>query len=359
MPKIDASSVLGGGLVSAAPGSGGLVPASRPAVQSQAPGGPTIRAALNGHATPETAGSDFLVLDEPRKTTVGILFARDGDGKTYLCVNYCPEPVVVINLDGRGERAAKEAIRRGRKVFYLDASTPFNVMEMEHDEAMAAADASLKLITRNYEWAIRESIQKWGKGTLVIDTSTELRDIVRVAVRGRVDRPNPRTGDKSDYGKSDAVINRTMKYFGDRARASNLNLILLSRSKPVYAGREDTGRITWDTDRVFSQSADWMLEYRMVRGGLGFGMPGAGLVSGGLLGAPDAGVVGGGIVVPGAGMGMPGSAPTYEVVAAHPKLAHGETGAVYRQAEWEAAGVGPFAFVCSKVIPGSVPEDWQ
>lgn len=330
MPKASApvpGLISGGGLVTVA--------APRPST-AMGPSGPHIRATPNGHATLETAGSDFMVLDEPKTVTVGMLFAKDGDGKTFFCANHCPEPVVIIGLDGRGERVVKDAIKRGRKVLYLDASTPFNVVEMNHEEAQKAALESLRLIARNYEWAVERSIREWKRGTLVIDTSKELADIIRVAIKGRVDKQS------DDFGKSEAIINRTVKYFADRARQSNLNLILLARAKPIYVGREDSGRVTWDTDKVFSQAVDWMIEYRKV---MGFG----GLGGVGLLGT-----------LPGA-MTAPtgGTGPTYEIVATNPKLAHGETGAVYRQAEWEAAGVGPFAYACSRLMPGSTYEDWK
>jgi hypothetical protein len=330
MPKPSVPSIPG--FVASVPSGGGLISVAAPRPASFGPTGPTIRATPNGHATADTAGSDFVVLDEPKTTTVGMLYARDGDGKTHFGANFCPQPVVVIGLDGRGEREVKKALRKGRKVFYLDASTPFNVSQMNHEAAMKAAAESLELISRNYEWAVNKSIQEWGSGTLVIDTSKELSDIVRVMYKGRVDKQS------DDFGKSEALINRTIKYFGERARQSNLNLILLARAKPIYSGREDTGRVTWDADKVFSQTVDWVVEYR--KAAAGFAIPGVGL-----LGAAQ---------VP----GIVSNEPTYEILVTNPKLAHGEQGAVYRQAEWEAAGVGPFAYMCERLIPGSVAEDW-
>lgn len=356
MPKANLPDALVGGLVT------GLVSVATARPASSGPSGPTTRATPNGHATPDTAGSDFLVLDRPKRTTVGIVFARDGMGKSYFATNFCPPPLVVIGLDGRAEHVIYNASTLNRQVYYLDASTPFNVMEMTHQEAQAAGDASLKLITRNYEWAVAKSIKEWGRGTLVIDTSTELRDIVRMTVRGRVDRPAPQKGEGFLGAQMDAIINRTLKYFADRARNSNLNLILLSRSKPIYDGREDTGRITWDTDKVFSQAADWIVEYRRAAPGFA-AMAGAGMGLLGMPGAVTAPVLGmmGAPAMPGAGMMIPGVAadPTYEIVATNPKLAHGEQGAVYRQSEWEAAGVTPFAFMCERLIPGSTADEWK
>lgn len=334
MPRVNLPTGNGGLIASTPVLATGLVSRATPTVTA-ASALSAIRTTPNGHTTPELAGSDFVVLDEPKKQTVGMVYAKDGDGKTYFCANYCPEPVVFIGFDGRGERVIKQALRRGRKIYYLDASMPANVIQMSHEEAQAHADAVLGLTTRNYEWAVERSIKEWGQGTLVLDTSTELRDIVRMSVRGRVDRPSPKTGDKGDFGKSDAVINRTMKYFGDRARNSNLNLILLSRCKPVYEGREDTGRVTWDTDKVFSQAVDWIIEYRMVGGGLvGGGMQ--------IIGAPTV-----------------ANGPTFEIMVAKPKLNITELGKVYRQQEWEAAGVGPFAYTCTRIVPESTYEDWK
>lgn len=293
----------------------------------------TARAVPNGATAPELAGSDFIILNEPKQRTVGIVYAIDGDGKTHYAINYTPEPVILFGLDRRGEREIKKSLNRGRKIYYIDAATPANIAQMSDVEARAAGKASLDLITKNYEWAIAKSME-WGQGTMVFDTSSELRDIVRVAIRGRIDRPNPKTGERGDFGASDAIINRTLKYFCDRARDSKLNLILLSRSKPIYDGREDTGRKTWDTDKIFVQAADWIIEYRMV------GV--AGLMTGiQVLGAPAP------------------TGPSWEIQATKPKLAPEETGKIYRQAEWEADGSGPFAYGCVRMVPGSKVGDWK
>lgn len=327
----------------------GLVPATgliatRP-TNGPAPAMSGVRAQPNGHSAPELQGSDFLILDEPKKTTVGILYARDGHGKTYWACRYCPEPVVVIGFDGRGERTIKQIMREtGRKIYYLDAKAPGNAVQMSHDQAQAAGTESLALASRNYEWAIDRSIREWGCGTLALDTSKELTDIVKLAVRGRVDRPNPKSGERGDFGKSDAVINRTLKYFCDRARDSNLNLMLLARSKPIYDGREDTGRITWDTDKIFSQAADWIVGLNMVSGM----MPSAGGIQ----------LLGGGLMGGGAVSGAPVK-PTFELMVTNPKCAYEETGKVYRQAEWEAVGENPFVYAMQRLLPGSRPEDWK
>lgn len=324
MPKVSLPEATGG-LVT-----GGLVSvAARPNPAVGATFSP-VRATANGTTTPELQGSDFIILEEPKPQTVGIIFAKDGEGKSFCAVNYCPEPVVLIGLDGRAERVAKEALNRGRKIYYLDASMPANVLQMSHEQAQAAGKASLDLITKNYEWAIAKSLQ-WGRGTIVIDTSTELRDIARVAVRGRVDRVQ--TKGEGDFGKSDAIINRTLWYFCKRARDSKLNLVLLSRSKPIYEGREDSGRSTFDTDKVFVAACDWIAEYRMV--GVANMMTGIQV-----LGAPTI------------------AGPTFEMQATKPKLAIDETGKIYRQADWEADGSGPFAYGCVRMVPGSKTEDW-
>lgn len=342
------------GLASPAPGLvvGGLV-ATRPAGPTQpAPGTSpfsAIRAQSTWHTIPELAGSDFVVLDEPRKQTVGILYARDGHGKTFWGCAYCPEPIVLIGLDGRGERTAKQVmLETGRKIYYLDAKAPGNAVQMSHEQAQQAGTDAVTTITRNYEWAIEKSIREWGRGTMIFDTSSELRDIVRLSVRGRVDRPMPKKGERSDFGQSDAVINRTLKYFCDRARDSNLNLILLARSKPVYEGREDTGRVTFDTDKIFVQAADWIVGLNMVSN------------------APVGMAVGGGagMTMLGAGMGIGGNGtglmkPSFELQVTNPKCAYEETGKVYREADWQAAGENPFVYSMQRLIPGSTAGDWR
>lgn len=344
MPKVDLpnSGLVSAGLV--APAAGGLV-ATRP---TPAPG--TILSAVKakpiGHTSPELAGSDFCIIDEPRKQTVGILYARDGHGKTFFGCAYCPEPVVLIGLDGRGERTAKQVMREtGRRIYYLDAKAPGNAVQMSHDQAQLSCSDIVTLITRNYEWAIERSINEWGRGTLLIDTSTELRDIIRLQVRGRVDRPMPKKGESSDFGRSDAVINRTLKYFCDRSRDSNINLLLLARSRPIYDGREDTGRITWDTDKIFSQAADWIIGLNMVSSL----SPSVGGIQ----------MLGGGIATLGAGSTGSPTKPTFELHVTNPKCAYEETGNVYREADWNAAGENPFVYAMQRLLPGSRAEDWR
>lgn len=339
MPKVEIPS----GLV--APSAAGLI-ARQPSLGTPStPTGNFARVPTSGHSIPELAGSDFLVLDEPRPLTVGVLYSRDGDGKTHHVCAYCPQPVVLIGLDGRGERTAKKVMQEtGRKIYYVDAKAPGNATQMTHEQAQQSGTEALAFVTRNFDWAVEKGIREWQRGTIVIDTSTELTDMVKLSVRGRVDRPNPKSGEKGDFGKSDAIINRTFKYFCDRARDGRLNLILLSRSKPVYEGREDTGRITFDTDKVFRQAADWIVGLVKVSGGVvGFG--------GGIQ------MLGGGVAAPAVG-----TAPVFELQITNPKCAPGETGMVYRQADWEAdtacAG-NPFVYAMTRLLPGSKPEDWR
>lgn len=308
-----------------APATSGLVTVTqKPALSGSTSG--AIRSQLPGTPATDLPGSDFVILSAPKKQTVGIVFARDGHGKTTFATDFCPEPVAIINLDRRGDRAAHAAGARGRKIYYLNASMPGNVLQMSHEEAQKHGRDALTILTRNFELVVKKSLEG-GIRTICIDTSTELRDIARVAVRGRTDRPQEKG--QGDFGKSDVLINRTLKYFVDTARDGGANLILLARSKPIYDGREDTGRITWDTDKIFSQAADWIVELRRVdpMGGVR------------VLGATAA------------------QRPRFEIAVQNPKTNIAETGAVYTEADWE--GVGPFAYTATKLIPGSQFADWM
>lgn len=310
-----------------------------------AAGGPaTPRASISSlflaSGTP-LAGTDFVTLAPPPPRTVGLLYARDGHGKTTFVTDYCPEPVFLCNLDNRGEEAAYQATLQGRTVYYLPAAFPADILNMEHEDAKSYGREVLDRLVKNYN-AAAEQLRGQG-GTLAIDTVKELADLVKLAVRGRWDRPAGTKEDKGDFGKSDSIINRQLWHFSNKARECRVNLILISRAKEIYEGREATGRWTYDCDKVFSAACDWAMEIRKATPqdqiNRHLQETGAKEISTSQM------------------LKIKKQGPMFELEVANSKLNIGEEGKIYTEAEWGEAG--PFAFACAKMIPRTKVEDWK
>lgn len=288
-------------------------------------------------------GTDFVTLAAPTPRAICMVYGKDGSGKSTFAARFAPGPVAFINLDGRAEHTVYESIvEHGRTIHFMTTGAPADILNTDHDELKAYGNQVLNKVKRNFTWAVEQS--RHGKvRTIVIDTTKELADLVKLAVRGRVDRPAGTKDDKGDYGKSDAVINRELWFFPTLARQSNANLVLVGRGKPKYVGREDTGKILPDTDKVFSAAVDWIAEIRLAS--VEEKQARLAEASGGQINALKL------IEIAQAG-------PSFEVQISEKAGTNiAELDKVYTEKDW---GVhGPFAYTCARMYKGTTVEDWK
>jgi hypothetical protein len=288
-------------------------------------------------------GTDFVTLSAPAPRAICMVYGRDGSGKSTFAARFAPGPVAFINLDGRAEHTVYESIvEHGRVVHYMSTGAPADVLNTEHEELKVYAADVLNKIKRNFTWAVEQSRQ--GKvRTIVIDTTKELADLVKLAVRGRVDRPAGTKEDKGDFGKSDAVINRELWFFPTLARQSNANLVLIARSKPKYVGREDTGKVLPDTDKVFTAAVDWIAEIRLAS--VEEKQARLAEANNGQVNALQL------IQIAQAG-------PSFEVeISEKAGTNHSELNKVYSESDWKEHG--PFAYTCARMYKSTTVEDWK
>lgn len=303
---------------------------------------PALSSLFSGVTGTPVSGTDFVTLAPPPPRCIGLLYGRDKHGKSTFLTDFCPQPVYNINLDNRGEEAAyRAATELGRLVHYLPTAFPADILSMDHEDAKQYGREILDRLVRNYN-AAAEMMRGKG-GTLGLDTVTELADLVKLAVRGRVDRPAGTKEDKGDFGKSDALINRQLWHFPNKARECRVNLIMIARATEIYQDREATGRFTYKCDKVFSSACDWAMEIRK-----------AGVQE------QEARFVaenGGKPLSTSQALKIRQQGPQFELEVALGGMAIAEEGKVYTEVEWGEDG--PFAYACSRLIPRTTVEDWK
>lgn len=289
-------------------------------------------------------GTDFTVIDKPKRRAVVLLFGDAGTGKTTFGIRYTPQPAVLIGFDGRSEYAEEAMKLAGHPVPSVQISPP-SVLQ-KSDNVKAAAHEVLKKFFRNYDGAIAAS-RSGAVKTIVIDTATELGAIIQLAIRGTLDQV------KGDFGRSKDQINQLWRKIFDAARyTGNAHLIVLARAGAIWENNEPTGDFKAKVADEVREGVDFSLHIRLAPklAGLAVGV-GAGT---GLVGA------GGGLVAmgPGAG-GVGGMQKEFELVVKKSGNTDPtkDSGLVLRQSDWGEDG--PFAYACSRLMPGSQPSDWR
>jgi hypothetical protein len=210
-----------------------------------------------GNASPSLAGSDFIRLTSPKRQAVITIVGETGMGKSYLPLFYAPEPVYFINLDGRAEDAVKEALDAGRDIHYVAVPNPSSVIQLGDAEAKRVCLEGVDKLLRNMELARKASLNGGKPGTIVLDTGTELSDLVTLAVRGRLDKV------KGDYGESKSIITRQMWRFFSLIREGKCHLVVLARPQGIWRNNEPTGKNKARGHDVLSEGPDWVGELRM------------------------------------------------------------------------------------------------
>lgn len=316
---------------------------------------PSLAALFSTTSGERVAGTDVFLVKRRPPYTVAIIYGRSGCGKTSIItghydalgnlVNGVPDPFLLIDMDNRSYDRVVEAVEAGKRAYYTPAALPADILEMDGPEAKEFATQALSRVKHSYRWALGEAKKSRDlMRFIVIDGINELGDLIKLAVRGRVDRPAGTKDDKGDFGKSDAVINWEMRYFANAAREACVNLVMVARATQVYKGREATGEWTWGCDKIFDQACDWSAEIRLTD------------VDDKINSATERN--GGKPLTPLDIMTIRQMGPSFELVVDKAGNAIKEKGKVYSQADWEREGAGPFAYAATRLMPRTKMEDW-
>lgn len=302
-------------------------------------------------------GTDLLLLKPRPPYTIALIYGQSGCGKTCIGTGYpdpdtglivggMPTPYIHIDLDGRAYEQVLAATQAGRTIYYLSAlvsDDPQDVLGMENEEAKSYATEMLNRIKTAAKWAAEQArtSRDLCRG-IFLDGVNEYGDLIKLAVRGRVDRPLGTKEDKGDFGKSDNIINRELWFLPNLARSVCMNLVMTGRAGKVYKGREATGEWTWACDKAFDQACDWSGEIRL--SGMDEELVRQAEEGGGKLTALQI-------------LQARGAGPSFELKVDKAGNNIKEKGKVYTGEMW--GELGPFAYAARRLMPRSTEGDWQ
>lgn len=261
-------------------------------------------------------GSDFESEPTIKYQANVLLLGSAGVKKTTFALEWCPEPVLLLNFDGRdGPAVLRATDDLGREVYPVHMRLPARIDRMEVEKARDLARPVLDMFLKNLEWGIQQG-EKGNVGTICIDTATEATMVASAAYCGRTTPP------KNDYGRTKGRINNLWlsDIFG-RAREGKAHLIVLSRAKEIWKDNQPTGYFEPRCPETVFDCADWVGNIRLRK-----------KKSTGAL-TPDTE-----IIITKAGGDL---------------LDIGET---YNEDDWKEDG--PFAYICRRQWKGSKWSDW-
>lgn len=263
-------------------------------------------------------GSDFREPPAPRKRTVCMPFGLTGEGKTWTVLMHAPHPIAYFDIDRRGWYAAQEAVKAGRRIHYVDIPYPAGIARAGDERSKQIAQTSVDRFTRNYEVSLRES-ERGNVVTTVADTLTELYELYKIAVEGRVDKK------PTDYGKARGITNASFKSILKMARTEgNANFVGIARGKRVF---EDPSMVEYEGPDFFDFDMDWSAWIRRR-----------------VFASKHAEAK-----VP--------IGDRFELLVTKAGYVAEERGAVYGPDDW--GPLGPFAYACMQNHPGSKASDWR
>lgn len=255
-------------------------------------------------------GSDFTLPPSPQRQAIVLMFGNAGEGKTTAGLTHAPSPVAFFDIDQRGLYAAQKAQAAGQVIHYTSIPYPADITKMTDAVAKTTAQASWDKFRKNYEIAVRES-QNGNIRTIVIDTATELDELITIAIKGRIDKKN------DDYGRSDAIIKAGLGQTIKMSREGRANLLMLARAKSL-----------WDSGGKFAHRGHDTLKYD------------ADLAGHIRLGTP-----------------IGRQRPKFELEVTKAGIDIQQFGQVYKEDDWDE--LGPFVYMCLMNYPGSKVRDWR
>ena len=147
--------------------------------------------------------------------------ALEGAGKTRFTLT-APGPIAFINFD-YGLEGVIEAFQVTKKIYVATVKLEF---DGSRDQIIKAAEKELLKFEVNYQTALKQA------RTIVIDTGTELWELLRLAAFGKLASVMPQ-----HYAEVNQAMTRLLKLAYD----SNANLIITHRLKEQWLNDKRTG----------------------------------------------------------------------------------------------------------------------
>lgn len=295
-------------------------------------------------------GTHLIRPTRRRPYTLALVYGRTGSGKTELITGHkdwqsnqllggFPGPLVYCDFDNRAFDAVTSANECGKDITYLASALPAEVRDLSDEQAKELGVYCLTRVKETIAWAVEQGKQSRSQvNAVVLDGVRILGDIIKLSVRGRIDRPKPKKGDPFP-AHLDALINQQLWYFPNKARENGVNLIMIAQATEIYEGRERTGKFTYDCDKIFGEAADWIAEVQI--SSVEEKLAKMAEESGGKLTASQI-------------LEAQRARPSITLRVAKPLMLEGTT-----YTEGDYGSESPFGYACSRLITHSKIEDWR
>ena len=177
--------------------------------------------------TPVTQDKSFLPGFSPAAVTtkrrlIMSLDALEGAGKTRFALT-APGPIAFINLD-EGLEGVIEPFQTQKQIYLCQIKLEF---DGSRDQIIKAAERELAKFDAAYQIALKQA------RTLVVDTATELWELMRLAAFGKLAQVLPH-----QYAEVNQAMTRLLKLAYD----ADCNLLLTHRLKPEWINDRRTGQ---------------------------------------------------------------------------------------------------------------------
>jgi len=162
----------------------------------------------------------------PKRRLILSLEALEGAGKTRFTLS-APGPIAFINFD-YGLEGVVEAFQDRKPIYVATVKLDFTGGK---ESIITAAEKELAKVETNYQTALKQA------RTIVIDTGTELWQLLRLAAFGRLDKVMPH-----QYAEVNQAMTRLIKLAYD----SEANLLVTHRLKEQWVNDKRTGQFEFD-----------------------------------------------------------------------------------------------------------------
>lgn len=217
---------------------------------------------LSTSAGKTLADSDFAPVLKPTRQANICLYGQEGSGKTTFCTRFAPEPVMVINFDGRSDDAVLEAREvYGRNV--QQAKITLNHRFLPPDKMQIHAREILERAIYNYEIAIEES-RRGNVRTILFDTATEFDRILKLAFDGTMEQTR-----EGAFGVDKNFMNSQWSRIFDLARETkSAHVIVTARMSEIWKDgtdgqRKATGKFKPNCSKKVLESVDWAAQIKV------------------------------------------------------------------------------------------------